>query len=175
MKCIARKGIAKEHVKWCPTSAVGFEYDPHNKLKHMDLWYEEDAAKEWPKSKYALEEDPPQEGEPFNYDAVPSKFYFEVETVGSLEPDAIIQQGIKVLQQKLAGVIQDLTDEQGQNGANGGDYEPRDPGQDGGRDYDMDHGYTTPYGNGGNLSAWGGGGGITPYNNATPYGQYNGS
>jgi DNA-directed RNA polymerase II subunit RPB3 len=47
MKCIAKKGIAKEHAKWAPVSAVGFEYDPHNKLKHVDLWYEEDAAAEW--------------------------------------------------------------------------------------------------------------------------------
>lgn len=47
MKCIAKKGIAKEHAKWAPVSAVGFEYDPHNKLKHLDYWYEEDPAKEW--------------------------------------------------------------------------------------------------------------------------------
>ena len=47
MKCIARKGIAKEHAKWSPVSAVGFEYDPHNKLHHLDYWFEEDAEKEW--------------------------------------------------------------------------------------------------------------------------------
>jgi DNA-directed RNA polymerase II subunit RPB3 len=47
MKCVAKKGIAKEHAKWAPTSAVGFEYDPNNTLKHLDYWYEEDAKSEW--------------------------------------------------------------------------------------------------------------------------------
>ena len=44
---IAKKGIAKEHAKWMATSAVGFEYDPHNKLRHMDLWYEINKDEEW--------------------------------------------------------------------------------------------------------------------------------
>ena len=47
LKCIAKKGIAKEHAKWAPSSAIGFEYDPHNKLHHLDMWYEKDAKAEW--------------------------------------------------------------------------------------------------------------------------------
>ncbi|KAI0479221.1 DNA-directed RNA polymerase [Xylariaceae sp. FL0804] len=166
LTCTAKKGIAKEHAKWAPTSAVGFEYDPHNKLHHLDLWYEQDVESEWPKSKYAEWEEPAAEGEPFDYDAVPSRFYFEVEGVGNMEPDAIVQEGIKVLQRKLAGLIHGMGESDGMNG----DYDgPRSPdAMDAGPGWQGD-GYTTPYNNG-NASAWGGGGatayGTTPYGNS---------
>lgn len=124
-----------------------------------------------PKSKYADWEEPQQEGEPFDYDAVPTKFYFEVESVGNLEPDAIIQQGIKVMQQKLASVIQDLTEGEDDSGVNGG-YEdgPRSPdvNMNGGQAW-QEPGYSTPYGNGAAAGQWGAGQ-STPYG-ATPYGQ----
>ena len=120
-----------------------------------------------PKSKNAEWEDPSVEGAPFDYNAVPEAFYFDVESIGSLEPDAIVQQGIKVLQQKLAAVIQELTGDEGDRGVNGADgYEPKSPvNGTGGADYGMDHGFATPFGGGGGggASSWGG--------MATPYGQ----
>lgn len=170
LRCIAKKGIAKEHAKWAPSAAIGFEYDPHNKLHHMDMWFESDAKSEWPPSEYADWEEPPQEGEPFDYDAVPNRFYFNVETAGNLAPDVIVTEGIKVLQTKLASLIKDLTNDDSADGA-GGEYNgPRSPEfGGGGGDAWQDQGYTTPYGNGGNQSSWGGAGGTTPYG-TTPYG-----
>ena len=47
MRCIAKKGIAKEHAKWAPSAAIGFEYDPANKLHHLDYWHETDPKEEW--------------------------------------------------------------------------------------------------------------------------------
>ena len=136
-----------------------------------------------PRSKNADWEEPAGPNDAFDYDAEANMFYFEIESVGSLEPETILQQGIKVMQQKLAAVLQELTgatatttaaagddddDAMGMNGYGG----PRSPELNGtgGRDYEMDQGYTTPYVNGGGASAWGGVGGATPYG-ATPYGQ----
>jgi len=169
MKCIAKKGIAKEHAKWAPTAAVGFEYDPHNKLKHLDYWYEEDPLKEWPLTDNAKLEDAPQDGEPFNYEASPSQFFYGLESVGNLEPDAVVQQGIKVMQQKLAAVLQELTGTDANGGGGEGFGGPEADGMQEGQEYGADPGYTTPYvGGGGATSAWGGG--TTPFG-ATPYGS----
>jgi DNA-directed RNA polymerase II subunit RPB3 len=92
--------------------------------------------------------------------------------VGNLEPDAVIQQGIKVLQQKLAAVIQDLTEGDGagsgMNGMGTGDGfgAPRTPDAGiNGAAWQQDQGFTTPY----QASGWGAGG-ATPFG-ATPYGQ----
>ena len=107
----------------------------------------------------------PQEGEAFDYDAVPTRFFFDVETVGGLEPDQIVQQGIKVLQQKLAGVIQELQGGDDSHGMDG--FGGQSPQMNGAGYGVQDPGYTTPAAYGGN-SAWGGGA-TTPYG-ATPYG-----
>ncbi|PGH03887.1 hypothetical protein AJ79_07245 [Helicocarpus griseus UAMH5409] len=179
MTCIAKKGIAKEHSKWAPTAAVGFEYDPHNNLKHVDYWYEEDPVKEWPVSANAEWETAAQPDMPFDYDAQPSTFYLDIESIGNLEPDAIVQQGITVLQRKLAEIISALTGT-GDADRNGAGMNGID--ETGGRSPDayeppegMDGGYTAYAANGvggggGGGSVWGGAGGATPYG-ATPYGQ----
>lgn len=177
MKCIAKKGIAKEHAKWAPTAAIGFEYDPWNKLRHTTLWYETDAKAEWPApAKNGAWEEEPQEGDKFDYDAEPNKFYIELEGTGVMSPDNILHSGIRVLQAKLAGIIRDL--DAGAEGANaGGDFggfsPPVDP---------MANGATTAYGGQtayGGLTAYGGGqtpghGAQTVYGQATPYGQHGG-
>jgi DNA-directed RNA polymerase II subunit RPB3 len=116
------QGIAKEHAKWSPCSAVSFEYDPHNKLRHTTHWFETDERGEWPLSENAKEEDPPRDDAVFDYHATPRKFYFEVETDGSLGPQEVVmkvsavvgtyhtylticQQGLSELQTKLANLI----------------------------------------------------------------------
>ncbi|KAF2741059.1 DNA-directed RNA polymerase subunit D [Polyplosphaeria fusca] len=166
MRCIAKKGIAKEHAKWAPSAAIGFEYDPNNKLRHIDYWYENDPKAEWPiNEENANIDGVAQEGEPFDFNAVPERFFYDVETVGGLEPDAIVMGGISVLQRKLAEIISVVSG--GGDGDNtfDGAQSPQMNGGYGGQD----NGYTTPFGN---NSAWGGGanaGGTTPFG-ATPYG-----
>jgi DNA-directed RNA polymerase II subunit RPB3 len=86
------QGIAKEHAKWSPCSAVAFEYDPHNKLRHTSYWFESDARAEWPVSENGKEEEPPRDDQPFDFNAQPRQFYFEVETDGSLGPQEVVMK-----------------------------------------------------------------------------------
>jgi DNA-directed RNA polymerase II subunit RPB3 len=119
-----------------------------------------------------LDGGPEQEDAEFDYDAVPSRFFFDVETVGGLDPDQIVTQGIKTLQVKLASIIKELSG--GGDGLNGQDYGGAQSPQMNGGYGGQDQGYTTPYaGGGGGNSVWGAGhvaqGSTTPYG-ATPYG-----
>ncbi len=121
IRCIARKGFAKEHAKWSPCSAVGFEYDPHNALRHTTYWYEFDAKQEWPEGPNAELEEPPQEGAPFDYNKKANKFYFDVEASGSMHPAEIVETGLGLLEYRVAQIVQELSmmDEQ-PGAANGG-------------------------------------------------------
>lgn len=97
-----------------------------------------------------------------------------------MEPDAIVQNGIKVLQQKLAALIHELNANDGFGGDNGNaEYNgPQSPDYNGlgsagagagAPDSWQDQGYTTPYATGNNQPSWGNGG-TTPYG-TTPYGN----
>lgn len=164
LECIAKKGIAKEHAKWAPTSAVGFEYDPNNKLRHVDYWYETDAKDEWPidERNATWEGDGSAADAAFDPDAVPSAFFFDVEGVGTLDPDDIVRGGIDVIQKKLAETIKVLGGAEaagmdGMNGAQSPDgYEPAPANGD--YSYGGLRGGATPYG-------------ATPYG-AGGYGSY---
>lgn len=186
LKCFAKKGIAKEHAKWAPTAAIGFEYDPHNKLRHTVLWHEgdeADAKSEWPDSKNIDWEAPPvstgEQGEKFDYNAEPEQFYVNLEGVGVMPPDQILHAGIQELQAKLALVITELskTTETGHeiNGHDGGMTPPDAPPMDG---METAYGARSAYGQqtvygGGTTPAYAGGGG-TAYGGQTPaYGQGN--
>ena len=184
LKCIAKKGIAKEHAKWMPTAAIGFEYDPHNALRHTDLWYESDKLEEWPRSKNAEWEEPPQEGEPFDYDKEPDRFYINIEGTGVMPPDTIFHSAVKTLQTKLASMLQELSPNAQQNQDLA--QPPQSPDMMDMTGAATAYNNTTAYGagsvygggggfGGGNTSVWGGAGGgvpggTTPYG-ATPYGQ----
>ena len=92
-------------------SAVGFEYDPHNKLRHTTYWYEDDIKKEWPASQSAPLED---QGNPDEYNplAVPEAFYFNVETTGAMPPSDVVSEGLEILKVKLETIRKSIEEEE---------------------------------------------------------------
>jgi DNA-directed RNA polymerase II subunit RPB3 len=137
LTCIAKKGFAKEHAKWAPSAAIGFEYDPNNYLRHVSYWYEKDAKEEWPvdekNSEWEGDNAANAEGK-FDADATPSAFFFDVEGTGMIDPSEIVDSGISTLQNKMAAVISEMnTGQPMTNGVNGGaDPDPYEPALDGG-------------------------------------------
>lgn len=81
------------------------EYDPYNKLRHTSFWYEISEKDEWPLSENAKEEEPPKDDEPFDFNAKPEKFYFELETVGSMTPQEVVMKVMAFSTRRLCDEI----------------------------------------------------------------------
>lgn len=150
----------------------------------MDYWYEENAKDEWPvdERNATWESEDTAADAAFDPDATPGAFFFDVEGVGTLEPDQIVQEGIKVLQNKLAAIIQGLGGgaEQGQgqqvNGGGADDSAAATGAVGGATPFAQEGGFDgnqTTYGGyttGGSTAYGGGGGGGGATSYGTPYG-----
>lgn len=107
MRCIARKGIGREHSKWSPVTVVFFEYDPEE---------EEDIDIGNIKTLEGRLQDL------LNIDTnllsnirpktSPDIFYFKVESVGSMKPIDILKKALSILNSKLKAFSNDILNSQ---------------------------------------------------------------
>ncbi|KAM0681824.1 RNA polymerase II subunit 3 [Glugoides intestinalis] len=90
--CMATIGTPQTHAKYCPVTAVGFNYDPENRTRATELWAENDVKTEWPGIKQSDEVD--------WSDVDKVEFDFEVlEGVG--KPKEILLKALEIYKEKM--------------------------------------------------------------------------
>lgn len=83
--------------------------DPDNSLRHVTY----PSPDEWPRSEHTElgGDDEHQHQAAFRLDAKPEKFYFNVESCGSLTPQNIVLGALTVLKKKLSDLQTQLSQE----------------------------------------------------------------
>lgn len=99
MTCIATLGTPQSHVKYCPVTVVGFNYDPMNKKRETRLWAEQDPRTEWPGINQPEEVD---------WEEV-KEVEMDVEVVEGMErPKETLLKALEIYKEKMEAILESI-------------------------------------------------------------------